>query len=73
MDYSNLIIAFASVVAVVSSLSRILGKKFVEIDESIKEVRSDIHKLDKKISRIENRLEFSNKFANVQHEDLKEN
>lgn len=43
-----------------------LGKK---IDENTKEIQN----LDRRIQRIEDRLEFSNKVVYVQHEESKEN
>lgn len=79
MDYTNIIIAGCTAVSTVIAISKILGKKFGEIDarfdkidESLKEIKGDIHSLDKRISRIEDRLEFSNKIVYVQHE-AKEN
>ena len=45
MEYSNIIIAFVSIISVVITMSKILDKKFDKIDESFKEVRKDIQNI----------------------------
>lgn len=66
MDYTQIIISISSAIAVIISLTRILGKKFDKIDEQFnkideqfKEVRKDISVLNGKISRIEGYLQLN--------------
>lgn len=46
-----------------------IDHRFNKIDDHLRDIRGDIHHLDKRITRIEDRLEFSNKIVYIQHEE----
>lgn len=47
--------------------------KFEKIEGKLDVIAKDIQGLDRRIQRIEDRLEYSNKVVYVQHEEIKEN
>ena len=68
MDWTQILLASAAVIATVISICQIIGKKFDKMEDEIKEVRKDIHKVDRRVMKIEDRLEFSNKVVYLQKE-----
>jgi len=54
-------------------LTLMMGWMWRNLSKQIQENRIEIRNLDRRLQKIENRLEFSNKVVYVQHEDLKKN
>lgn len=70
MDWTNIAIPAGSIIASIFTLKKLV---FDDIRSELKEIRKDIQGLDRRIQRIEDRLEYSNKVVYVQHEELKKN
>lgn len=49
-----------------------LSKKIEEVKTDLKENTKEIRKLDRRLQKIEDRLEFSNKVVYVQHQPISE-
>jgi hypothetical protein len=43
-----------------------------DLSKEIQDVKKDLNSLDKRFTRVEDRLEFSNKIVYIQHEEKKE-
>lgn len=61
------------VIEILVPLIIMIGWMWKNLSNTIKENTSEIKNLDRRIQRIEDRLEFSNKIVYVQHEEIKEN
>lgn len=54
-----------SIIALLSKQFDKIGKRFDKIDSDLKEIRGDIHFLDKRLTRIGDRIEFSGKIVYI--------
>ena len=75
MEWTNIAIVVGSIIASIFTLKKLffaeIRCELKEVRCELKEIKKDIQILDILIHRIEDRLEYYNKY--VQHEDIKKN